>query len=765
MVDDDFETKQLLAVVRENAKSILLARQQAKIDLIESREALRVSEAKLSLGIIIGQLGLCSIDYLTNTITLDETTANLFGLQSTIPLLRSKVHERIHPDDMWAVNAKIKDALDPTGNGYMAIEHRICRPDGSICWVSVQNQVQFAPDVNGVLHAVSGIFFIQDITERRATKENVRVSEARYRTVIEGSIQGIVIQVDGRIVYSNSSMARIFGYNSPNDMIGLSTFDDLVVQEDQPALRKRTAQVYSGEVIGPHPGWRGRHKLGKTLWVSSAAHITEWEMRPAVASFYYDITSEKLANESLRQSEIAYRHALKAARSGAFEWDIADDKVTWSQETGDLLKVTPQDYPTTLEKFLQFVPAEERADMAAGIQRRLASESNDYEIENRLLRGDGSIQWVRGSGAIERDATGKPLRLIGLVSDINELRKTQDALKFSETRLRRTLDNILALVGTLSPDGVLSEVNSTAIEMTGLPRDDFVGKPFWENYWWSYSSDVQRKLELAINSAAAGEAVRYDVAIRVGSAHLITIDFQIAPIFDDSGKVMELVLSGVDITQRKRGEERISLLMREVNHRSKNMLTVVLAIARQTARDTDVKTFVSRLADRISGLAASQDLLVENDWQGAEVAELVEAQLSHFTDLIGRRITLDGLPIRLTPVATQAIGMALHELGTNASKYGALSDDRGKVHISWHTKFETEPTFSISWREIGGPLVGEPKQSGFGQKVIGSMLEAAVFGKVQIDYSKSGLSWNLSAPTSTTLEPSGLSAGEYKNNK
>ena len=408
---------------------------------------------------------------------------------------------------------------------------------------------------------------------------------------------------------------------------------------------------------------------------------------------------------------------------------------------------------------MQFVPADERTEITAGIQRRLASESNDYEIENQLLRSDGSILWVRGTGTIERDATGKPLKLIGLVSDIGELRKTRDALKFSETRLQRTLDNILALVGTLSPDGVLSEVNSTAVKMTGLLRDDFVGKAFWESYWWSYSSDVQRQLKLAINSAAGGDAVRYDVAIRIANAQLITIDFQIAPIFDSTGKVMELVMSGVDITERKRGEERIKLLMREVNHRSKNLLSVVLAIARHTARDTDVATFVSRLGDRIAGLDASQVLLVNSDWRGAEMAELVMTQLSHFKDLFGKRITLDGLPIRLTPVATQAIGMALHELGTNASKYGALSNDSGKVHISWRTKFETESAFSISWREIGGPIVSEPKQRGFGQKVIGSMLEAAVFGKVQIDYPQSGLTWSLSAPLAITLEPYEMGAG------
>ena len=465
---------------------------------------------------------------------------------------------------------------------------------------------------------------------------------------------------------------------------------------------------------------------------------------------------KNLQKRDLRESESAYRHALRAARSGAFEWDIASNKIVWSREMGDLLKVKPPDYPTTLEEFLQFVPVDERDNLAADIKHRLASDSNDYEIENPLLRSDKSIQWVRSIGTIERDESGKPLRLIGLVSDISELHRARDALKFNEARLRWILDNILALVGTLSIDGVLSEVNETAIGMTQLKREDFIGKAFWECYWWGYSSDVQQQLKQAIKSAVAGKVVRYDVAIRISDEQLITIDFQISPITGDSGHVTELVLSGIDITERIRGEERIRHLMREVNHRSKNLLMVVLAIARQTARDADLSTFVPRLSERITGLAASQDLLIKSDWKGANVAELVESQLAHFQHLFGKRILLEGSPMRLSPVAAQAIGMALHELGTNASKYGALSNDRGKVRISWRKEIKTEPTFLITWQEIGGPPVHQPTRNGFGQKVIGFMAEAAVFGKVQIEYPKIGLTWALSAPTRTTLDVSEL---------
>jgi two-component sensor histidine kinase len=193
------------------------------------------------------------------------------------------------------------------------------------------------------------------------------------------------------------------------------------------------------------------------------------------------------------------------------------------------------------------------------------------------------------------------------------------------------------------------------------------------------------------------------------------------------------------------------MLMAEVNHRAKNLLTVVQAVAVQTAKHGDATTFVSRLSERIGGLAAGQDLLVSNQWQGVEVSDLVVAQLAHFQDLIGTRVLLAGPATRLTPDAAQGIGMALHELATNAAKYGALSNSDGTVRITWQITAETQPRFLISWLEDGGPNVVAPARAGFGQIVIGRMAEASVQGTAEIKYEDAGLSWNLSAPLKNVL--------------
>jgi PAS domain S-box-containing protein len=137
-----------------------------------------------------------------------------------------------------------------------------------------------------------------------------------------------------------------------------------------------------------------------------------------------------------------------------------------------------------------------------------------------------------------------------------------------------------------------------------------------------------------------------------------------------------------DITERKEREEKEHLLMREINHRAKNMLSVVHSIAQQTATQ-NAEDFVERLSERIQALSANQDLLVRNAWNGVEIKDLTRAQLARFADLIGSRIDVHGPELRLKAASAQAIGLALHELATNAGKYGALSTDKGRIDIDW----------------------------------------------------------------------------------
>jgi PAS domain S-box-containing protein len=215
------------------------------------------------------------------------------------------------------------------------------------------------------------------------------------------------------------------------------------------------------------------------------------------------------------------------------------------------------------------------------------------------------------------------------------------------------------------------------------------------------------------------------------------------------GSIAYFVSVVEDISARKRAEEQIHLLMREANHRVKNLLSLVQVIARQTAAG-DPEDFVERFTERIKALAANQDLLGRDQQRGADLEDLARAQLAPFADLIGSRIAVNGPRLHLNAAAAQAIGLALHELATNAGKYGALSTGAGHVDVDWQLD---GGRLSMNWMEHGGPPVQPPARRGFGNTVIDSMVKRTVDGEVRLDYAAPGLEWHLRCPAANVLEP------------
>ena len=218
------------------------------------------------------------------------------------------------------------------------------------------------------------------------------------------------------------------------------------------------------------------------------------------------------------------------------------------------------------------------------------------------------------------------------------------------------------------------------------------------------------------------------------------------------GKTEWVVGTNLDITKEKNRESHVQLLLGEINHRAKNLLAVVLSVASQT-RGVDHAEFLKKFSARVQSLAAGQDVLVENEWQGVSLDNLVRAQLNHFKDLIGRRITFAGDVVHLSPAAVQTLGMALHELATNASKYGALSNAEGHVAINWEKiSAGSADHLVMSWIESGGPEVVPPKGSGFGSVLTGKVVEMSLNGEVTSSFSPSGFSWRLDCPLDQVTE-------------
>jgi len=214
-----------------------------------------------------------------------------------------------------------------------------------------------------------------------------------------------------------------------------------------------------------------------------------------------------------------------------------------------------------------------------------------------------------------------------------------------------------------------------------------------------------------------------------------------------------VVCNFYDLSERQRHTEHIQLLMHEMNHRAKNLLSVVQTLARQTAASGSAD-FVERFERRIRSLSASQDVLVRNAWAKVPLEDLIRSQLAHHKELLNRRIFIRGPVIQLTATAAQTIGMVIHELATNAAKYGALSNDTGVVSIEWELSRSDgqEPRLELSWTESGGPPVVKPSRKGFGSEVIGRMVKMSLRCEPKLEYAQDGFRWRMSCPSAAIIE-------------
>lgn len=257
--------------------------------------------------------------------------------------------------------------------------------------------------------------------------------------------------------------------------------------------------------------------------------------------------------------------------------------------------------------------------------------------------------------------------------------------------------------------------------------------------------------------AAEGVSEAKRRAMETGDSQQLETDFElfgrlrsfylvIEALKDAEGAVIGTTTVAVDISERKANESQLRLLLRELTHRCKNLLAVIHAIARQTAsRTRSVDDFLDRFSARLVAIGCSHDLLIADDWHGASLRMLVEQQLSAHSDRFGDAIAIDGEDVMLKPEAVQNLGLALHELATNAQKYGSLSAPRGQIRIQWQF-CEEASKLRLTWQERGGPTVTPPARSGFGRAMIENVVGQALEGDVRLSFPPKGVRCEILIP-------------------
>jgi len=301
-------------------------------------------------------------------------------------------------------------------------------------------------------------------------------------------------------------------------------------------------------------------------------------------------------------------------------------------------------------------------------------------------------------------------------------------------------------------DNPIIFANDSFLKMTGYARDEVLARPF--NFLLASPGNDESLGEIeSCFEPGASDGPEIQCSRKDGSDFWASLF--VNPVKDDDGKVVQHFISLVDMTRHKLAQQNAAMLIDELNHRVKNTLATVQSIVTQAMRGSADPSKVRELIEsRIAALSRSHDLLGRDKWEGACLDDLVREAMAPFSASVDRaeRFTIEGDDIRLLPKATLALGIAFHELATNAVKYGAFSNDSGTIAISWTLDGDADDRWlCLHWRERGGPVVAPPTRKGFGSRVIEQGLAHELQGKIALTYPPEGVVCVIHVPVPLVL--------------
>lgn len=384
-------------------------------------------------------------------------------------------------------------------------------------------------------------------------------------------------------------------------------------------------------------------------------------------------------------------------------------------------------------------------DAIADILQRLSAGEKLDKYPARLKAKDGSIRHVLISSSVcFQNGEFQNTRCFTL--DVTEKLKAETELREAQERLAATYESVPAGVAECDQKGCFLLVNEAFEAISGYSKRELLSLTFFDI---THPGDVGRE-QAQYASQVQGEIERYSTLKRYvrKDGRLIWVEVTSSTVRAADGHFRYSVRMVQDITERKFAEEQKKLLLDELNHRVKNTLATVQALAAHTARNaTSAEDFQKRFEPRLMALSAAHDRLTKNDWTGSNLAEIVSEEMEAHKG--AGAISIRGPDVILPPRMSLSLSMALHELATNALKYGALSTPGGRVDIVWHVKRDASTPFpttlDISWNECGGPPVVAPNCHGFGSRLL-KVTAAELRGTLTTEWAPAGFKWGLSFP-------------------
>ncbi len=440
--------------------------------------------------------------------------------------------------------------------------------------------------------------------------------------------------------------------------------------------------------------------------------------------------------------------ALESADVGWWDWDVADDRLVANAELARLygMDVTLAAGGTPLQTLVASVHPQDRAWLQDAIEDALRT-GDAFREDYRVVGSDGEVRWVSARGRCLKGEDGQAARFPGVAIDITDRKRTEERLRESDLGRELALD--AARLGRFDHDLISGKrfYDTRALDMLSMTLEQ--AQDINQLFLRLHPDDRQRVTDAQAAVANPERRGPYREIYRV-------LNPQTGEERWLSGVGRSQFRDGVctrfmgvleDVTEAKQAEAHRLLLIHELNHRVKNTLALVHSLVDASLRTaSDVTVARADIAGRIQALSRAHDLLTTQSWSAASTSEVVEGVVASLS-LPRARLAICGGPVQLGPKPALQLTLALHELATNALKYGALSNGSGEVSLDWDVSpGEGADLFRFAWAERGGPPVTPPSRRGFGSRLIERATAAEFGGRVDLDFAPQGVRWRLSAP-------------------
>jgi len=607
--------------------------------------------------------------------------------------------------------------------------------------------------------------------------------------ILDGFGDGfVVLGFDWRVVYINRA-AELHYDLSRDTTVGRVAWDVLALGRAS-RMRQFVERAMTGraaiEIEAPSEVRPGR-------WF----HMKAFPLEVGLGLSFRDVTDRRARLD--REAENAERLELALATSGFgdWRWDLATDLADLSPRAAEMAGVPPGPVMTWTE-MLEHVHPDDRQGAIAAVRRAMET-AEPYEIEYRITRpNDGVQRWLKVRSAVRADEDGRPIGLLGVLTDVTDAKAAEARIRADRARLaelERRRAYLLEIADALrlldDPDQILTTASRMMAERLNVGRMGYAevgdhdevhvrgdwtisglpslsGRAFvLDNFGPTLMSYLRRGLDLAVDDVKLDPrtAPRYaayrDIQVRglivvplVRNGRLDALFYAHDPkprawSREDAALMEEVASRTWAALARARVErqasERQRLLINELNHRVKNTLATIQSLVHQTLRDGVVTAEArERLTERLLALSTAHNVLTRENWKSADLGEIAREALRPYDDPPGVHIDISGPPARLAPNVALALSMALHELATNAVKYGALSSPNGRVAVAW-APVPTSAAMALDWRETGGPPVTPPTSKGFGSRLLSS-LTGELGAPADVCYAPDGVTCRLRAP-------------------